>query len=78
MTHLPPFLSSSGGPRKALRTGAFALLLAGILAGCGGSNDPVIQPDPVVTPTTPPAPTTPGTPPAPIADTAQPVIRCAP
>jgi hypothetical protein len=77
MKHLPEFLSS-GGPRKALYAGALGLLLAGILAGCGGSNDPVIQPDASITPVTPPAPTTPGTPPAPIADTAQPVIRCAP
>ena len=77
MTKPPEF--PSAGPRQALRTGALALLLACTLAGCGGSNDAVITPGPAVTPVTPPGPSTPGTtPPAPIADTAQPVIRCAP
>ena len=56
------------------------LLLAGTLAACGGSNDPVVVQPAATTPVTSVTPVTP-TPaaaPNPAADAATPVIRCAP
>ena len=68
-------------PMKNILLPVLGLLLAGTLAACGGSNDPVVvQPATTtpVTPVTPPGVPTPAPAPNPNADAATPVIRCAP
>lgn len=64
---------------KNILSPVLGLLLAGTLAACGGSNDPVVVQPATTTPvTTPVTPVTPTPTPSSNADAATPVIRCAP